>query len=73
LPDCAQQAFSAENVPTLHNGIPALEALHAAWSSLRSREKYSEFYNALDAGLAKIKNYYDKLTDSCALTFVMRR
>ncbi|KAG6864227.1 hypothetical protein C0991_011227 [Blastosporella zonata] len=30
LPDCAQQAFSAENAPTLHNGLPALEALHAA-------------------------------------------
>jgi hypothetical protein len=32
-PDKSQQAFSYENVPCLHNGIPALESLHRAWSS----------------------------------------
>ncbi|KAG6913735.1 hypothetical protein DXG01_004673 [Tephrocybe rancida] len=64
LPDRAQQAFSAENVPTLHNGIPALEALHSAWSSLKDYTRYSEFWEALTAGLEKIEAYYEKTADS---------
>ncbi|KAG6855329.1 hypothetical protein H0H87_004895 [Tephrocybe sp. NHM501043] len=71
LPDRAQQAFSAENTPTLHNGVPTLEALHAAWSALKDRAQYSEFWDALTAGIEKIKTYYKKAADSHAYTFAM--
>ncbi|KAG6913491.1 hypothetical protein DXG01_006460 [Tephrocybe rancida] len=71
LPDCAQQAFSAENAPTLHNGIPALEALHAAWSALKDRTRYAEFWEALTTRLEKIEAYYEKTADSHAYTVAM--
>ncbi|KAG6905004.1 hypothetical protein DXG01_005675 [Tephrocybe rancida] len=71
LSDRAQQAFSTENAPILHNGIPALEALHAVWSSLKAHTRYSEFWEALTAGLEKIEAYYEKTADSHAYTFAM--
>ncbi|RDB14951.1 putative AC transposase [Hypsizygus marmoreus] len=69
--DRAQQAFSSENTPTLHNAVPALEALHAAWSARRDRDKYEDFSTALTAGLEKIEEYYEKTSESHAYTFAM--
>jgi hypothetical protein len=31
--NAAQQAFSSDNGPSLHLALPALEALHKAWTS----------------------------------------
>ena len=51
--------------------IPALEALHRAWSSRSTKPKYAEFKDALDTAVEKIEEYYDKTADSDAYTFVM--
>jgi len=60
--DNAQQAFSTDKASTLHLGIPALEALHKAWSSRAGRPKYERFAPALDAACVKIDDYYEKTT-----------
>ena len=70
--DNAQHAFSSDQAPTLHLALPALEALHKAWSSRRSRAKYQPFAAALDVALAKIEEYYDRSAECEAYTFAMR-
>jgi hypothetical protein len=62
--DNAQHAFSSENIPTLYNAIPALEALHKAWSSRAARPKYHPFATALHAACGKADEYYGKMTES---------
>ncbi|KAJ3978422.1 hypothetical protein F5890DRAFT_1548481, partial [Lentinula detonsa] len=57
----AQQAFSSEKEPSLHIGIPALEALHRTWRMRSTRAKYSEFHLALEDGVAKVEEYYEKI------------
>lgn len=69
--DNAQQAFSSDQVSTLHLGIPALEALHRAWSSRAARPKYAQFAAALNAACDKIDDYYEKTTDSSAYIIAM--
>jgi hypothetical protein len=51
--------------------LPALEALHKAWTKRAARSKYCDFVPALEAGLAKIEEYYDRTADSDAYTFAM--
>jgi hypothetical protein len=70
--DRAQQAFSSDEGPSLHSGLPALEALHKAWSSRAEKEKYSDFQGALNDAAAKIAEYYDKTSTSDAFIFAMR-
>ncbi|KAF5365840.1 hypothetical protein D9757_012805 [Collybiopsis confluens] len=69
--DNAQQAFSAEKEPSLYIGIPALEALHRAWSTRSTRSKYSPFRTALEAGVSKVEEYYEKITDNQAYIISM--
>lgn len=71
--DNAQQAFSSDNVSTLHLAIPALEALYRAWSSRADRPnlKYSPFSPALHAACKKIDEYYEKTTASPAYIMSM--
>ncbi|KIK27142.1 hypothetical protein PISMIDRAFT_46759, partial [Pisolithus microcarpus 441] len=63
-PEKAQQAFSTEGGPTLHTTLPALEALHWAWSTCKSAAKYSTFESGLEAGLGKIEEYYERTSKS---------
>jgi hypothetical protein len=51
--------------------LPALEALHKPWTKRAERIKYFDFVPALNAGLAKIVEYYDRTADSDAYTFAM--
>ncbi|KAF8219919.1 hypothetical protein L208DRAFT_1336728, partial [Tricholoma matsutake] len=67
----AQQAFSSDRGSTLHLALPALEALHKSWTKRAERIKYFDFVPALNAGLAKIAEYYDCTADSDAYTFAM--
>jgi len=69
--DNAQHSFSSENVPTLHCAIPALEALHKAWSSRADRSKYEPFALALMDACAKIDTYYEKMTEAPAYIMSM--
>jgi hypothetical protein len=69
--DNAQQAFSSEQASTLHLAIPALEALHRAWSSRADRPKYERFADALKTACTKIDEYYEKATESPAYVMAM--
>jgi hypothetical protein len=69
--DNAQQAFSSDQNPSLHLAIPALEALHKAWSSRLSRPKYYHFKAPLQAAIDKIVDYYEKTGDSDAYIIAM--
>ncbi|KAL1939290.1 hypothetical protein VTO73DRAFT_10093 [Trametes versicolor] len=69
--DKAQQAFSAKDGPTLHHGLPALEALHKSWTARLDKPKYAEFCTAICAGLDKVEEYYKKTADSDVYTFAM--
>lgn len=69
--DNAQQAFSSERASTLNMAIPALEALHRAWSSQASRPKYIQFVTVLETASNKIEEYYNKTTESPAYVMVM--
>jgi hypothetical protein len=59
-----QQAFSSDRNPSLHLAIPALEALHKAWSSRLAWLKYSHFKIPLHTAIKKIEGYYAKTSDS---------
>jgi hypothetical protein len=54
----AQQAFSSSSTPTLQNALPASEKMHAAWDKASSKGHYSCFIPALNAGMAKLDQYY---------------
>lgn len=69
--DDAQQAFSSDQGPSLHLTIPALEALYKAWSEAREDPVCIDFVEALDAGLAKVDEYYHRTASSDAYTFAM--
>ncbi|KAH7903417.1 ribonuclease H-like domain-containing protein, partial [Hygrophoropsis aurantiaca] len=69
--DKAQQSFSSDRGPSLHLALPALEALHKAWSSRAIRDKYVDFKRALEAGVDKIGDYYKKSADSDAYIISM--
>ncbi|KAJ2924369.1 hypothetical protein H1R20_g12725, partial [Candolleomyces eurysporus] len=69
--DQAQQAFSSKTEPSLYNGLPVLERLHKAWTSC-SKEKYKQYRPALEASLAKIKDYYNKTSYSHMYTMAMK-
>ena len=55
-----QQVFSSKTNPTLSNALPAVEALHAAWSKHAVKPKYAIFKDALDAVTEKLDEYYKK-------------
>ncbi|KAG2122898.1 uncharacterized protein EDB93DRAFT_1259217 [Suillus bovinus] len=57
--DNAQQSFSSDRGPSLQQALPALEALHKAWSSRSANPRYKAFHIALNAAVEKIKQYYD--------------
>ena len=71
--DNAQQAFSSDQASTLHLAIPALKALHRAWSSRAGRLKYWRFVPALEAACMKIDEYYEKTTESPAYLMAMSK
>ncbi|KAF5309327.1 hypothetical protein D9758_019000 [Tetrapyrgos nigripes] len=72
--DEIQQKFSSENDPTLHLAIPLLESLHKKWSVCMKRSRYSELQEPLKAGVAKLKTYYEKTSDSAAyVSLILKR
>ena len=66
-----QQAFSSDRAMILHFALPALEALHRAWTKHAERAKYVNFVPALNAGLQNLEDYYSHTADSNAYTFAM--
>lgn len=57
---------------TLHLAIPALEALHRAWTSRTENPRYEFFVPALKAAAEKIDEYYNKTGNSNAYNIAMR-
>ncbi|KAF9538851.1 hypothetical protein CPC08DRAFT_771063 [Agrocybe pediades] len=62
--DDAQQAFSSDISPTLFNALPAIERMYAAWEKALAKEKYAQFAETLQAGMAKLDEYYQKTSES---------
>jgi hypothetical protein len=69
--DAAQQAFLSDHGPSLHLALPALEALHSAWTDYSKNPKFRDFVGPLKAGIEKIEEYYDKTSNSNAFNFSM--
>ena len=67
----AQQAFSSSSTPTLQNALPALEKMHAAWKKASSKSRYSCFIPSLNAGMAKLDQYYNRSAESDAHIMAM--
>lgn len=67
----AQQSFSSDCGPATHLALPALEALHKAWYTRSTKNEYIDFWPALEAGLQKVANYYEKTADSDAYFMAM--
>lgn len=70
--DKAQQAFSYSSIPTLWNAVPALEKLYSTWEKQRGMPEAEPFINALNAGLKKVNEYYEKTSASDAHIMAMR-
>ncbi|KZV89450.1 hypothetical protein EXIGLDRAFT_580196, partial [Exidia glandulosa HHB12029] len=64
LPDCAQQAFSAEKYSTLYNAIPALLSLCHAWEARTSNLRYVDLWQVLEPAIAKLNDYISDLRAS---------
>ncbi|KAJ2911647.1 hypothetical protein MD484_g8767, partial [Candolleomyces efflorescens] len=69
--DAAQHTFSTETDPSLCHALPALERLHKTWTALTSKDRYSSFHDALNAGLSKVSTYYNKTSAVDAYTMTM--
>ena len=69
--DVAQQAFLSDNTPTLQAALPALEALHTAWSGHIMHGKYGPFWAGWVVAVEKIDDDYQKTASSHAYTFAM--
>ncbi|KIK36830.1 hypothetical protein CY34DRAFT_26215 [Suillus luteus UH-Slu-Lm8-n1] len=64
--ELSQHLFFSEDGPSLYLALPALEALHSAWSLHLAQFKYIDFHQALDAAIDKISEYYTKSASSDA-------
>lgn len=64
--------FSSKEGLSPHLALLALEAIQRAWLTHSDRPKYAEFASALEAGCAKIKEYFEKMADSEVYTLALR-
>jgi len=62
--DDAQQAFSSGTRPSLHNALPAIETLYAAWQNASTKPQYAPFASALEAAMEKLNEYYQRTAAS---------
>jgi hypothetical protein len=69
--DDAQQAFSSGSRPSLHNALPAIETLYAAWQNASTKPRYAPFVPALEAAMAKLDEYYKRTAESDAHIIAM--
>ena len=69
--DIAQQAFSADARPTLHNALPAIEKMYSAWQKASEKPHYRIFKPALEAAMAKLDEYYKRTAESDAHIIAM--
>lgn len=70
--DEAQQAFSADKYPTLYNALPAIEKMYSSWEKASKKWKYEAFAPALEEGMSKLNDYYEKTAASDSHIMAMR-
>jgi hypothetical protein len=58
-------------MPTLHDALPTLEKLYAAWEKASTKTRYSPFVRALSAGMVKLNTYYQRSAESDAHIMAM--
>ncbi|KAG8220553.1 hypothetical protein J3R82DRAFT_3286, partial [Butyriboletus roseoflavus] len=66
-----QQSFTSNSGPATHLALPALKSLHKAWYTRSLKAEYLDIWPALEAGVNKVTNYYEKMADSDAYIMVM--
>lgn len=57
----------------MHLALPALEALHKAWTSRVKKAKFAAFEAPLNSAITMIADYYDKTASSDAFIVSMRQ
>ena len=67
----SQQAFSSSSDPSLQNALPALERLYTAWKKASKKSRYASFVPALEAGMQKLDQYYNRSAQSDAHIMAM--
>ena len=67
----AQQAFSSSLNPSLENVLPALKRMCTAWEKASSKPRYAFLVPALEAGMAKLDQYYQHSAASDAHIMAM--
>ncbi|KIK95037.1 hypothetical protein PAXRUDRAFT_141620, partial [Paxillus rubicundulus Ve08.2h10] len=55
----------------LAHALPALEALHKAWSTHSDSGRYKAFRDGLNAAVDKLAEYYNHTADSDAYTLIV--
>ncbi|KIK90925.1 hypothetical protein PAXRUDRAFT_14071 [Paxillus rubicundulus Ve08.2h10] len=66
-----QQSCSSDQGPTLQHALPALEALHKAWSTHSDSGRYEPFEDGLNAATDKFVEYYNHTADSDSYTLII--
>lgn len=61
--------MTAEELPLLSGALPAMERFVARWE--RMQEKYSSLAPAIEEGLKKVSEYYDKSYSNPAYAIAM--
>jgi hypothetical protein len=56
-----QELFSSETQPSLWRALPALEELQTTWEDKRKLDHFILYWDAIDAGLAKLQKYYSRI------------
>ena len=67
----AQQSFLSDCGPATHLALPALESLHKTWHTRSTKSEYVDFRPALEAGIKKVADYYEKTADSDSYIMAM--
>lgn len=63
----------ADKAPTLYNALPAIEKLCGAWEKALKKWKYNAFVPALEEGMSKLNDYYEKTAASDAHIMAMSK
>ncbi|THU76962.1 hypothetical protein K435DRAFT_703533 [Dendrothele bispora CBS 962.96] len=69
IPHAFQERLSAEKTPTLSFAIPAYEAMITKWTNLKA--ELPQAAPVIDAGIAKLVKYRDRVDVSDAYTLAM--
>jgi hypothetical protein len=61
------EEFSGEKQPSLWKVLPSIEAFMSKWEEMCNNPRFARVQEALGAGLATLKKYYNKTNNSPAM------